>query len=216
MAYTILAGLLILLAGMIVILACRMLFKGNWLFGWLKGMTGILLATTAVLLVLMALDFHSYKQFQQEQSIANLSFSKIAPQHFTVSLVDSDGVEWVHELKGDLWQLDAKIIKWNTTIAGLGLSPGYRLDRLSGRYYSLEMEQSEQRTVYQLESSSTLDLWSWLREYGQKINILDASYGSATYLPMEDGALFSVTLSNTGLLTRPLNSRAKAAVDGWR
>jgi hypothetical protein len=32
---------------------------------------------------------------------------------------------------------------------------------------------------------------------------------------MEDGALFSVVLSNSGLLARPLNERARVAVNRW-
>ncbi|MBL4827525.1 MAG: cation/multidrug efflux pump [Spongiibacteraceae bacterium] len=217
MVYTALAGLLIILAFFVVLVAGRLLFKGPWFLGWLKGMSGIVLAGFAVILSLAALDFYSYKQINREEFIANLSFSRISPQHFQVSLVDSNGLELVRELKGDLWQLDARIMKWNKTLAGLGLSTGYRLDRLSGRYYSLEKEQAEQRTIYELrQNNSSLDMWAWLRKYGQYLNIIDASYGNATYLPMADGALFSVTLSNTGLLTRPLNSRAKAAVDGWQ
>jgi hypothetical protein len=217
MVYSVLAGLLIVLAFFIILVAGRVLFKGSWFLGWLKGMSGIILALMAVTLVLVALDFHSYKQMNNEQSIANLSFSKIAPQRYQVSLVDSAGLEQVRELKGDLWQLDARIMKWNNIMSGLGLATGYRLDRLSGRYYSLEKEQSEERTVFELGGSqSALDLWSWLREYGNRLGIIDASYGSATYLPMEDGALFTVTLSPTGLLARPLNSRAKAAVDSWK
>ena len=217
MAYTVLAGLLIVLAFVVILVAARLLIKGSWIFGWLKGTIGLALVAVGVVLALVALDFHSYKQISLEQSVANISFSKIAPQHFKVSLVDTEGQEHVHELKGDLWQLDARIMKWHNTIAGLGVGTGYRLDRISGRYYSLEKEQNEDRTVYKLNNSnSALDLWAWLQDYGRYFSLIDATYGSATYQPMADGALFSVTLSNTGLLARPLNSRAKAAVDDWR
>lgn len=216
MVYTALAGLIIIVAFVVVLLAGKLLFKGSWFLGWLRGMLGTALLVAAVVLMLTALDFYSYKQLSREQAIANLSFTKTGPQDFQVSLVDSSGIEQVHAIKGDLWQLDARIFKWSKTLASLGLKSGYRLDRLSGRYYSLEKEQSEPRTVYQLGSSkSTLDVWAWLQKNGQYLAIIDASYGSATYLPMADGALFTVSLSNTGLLARPLNDRAKAAVDAW-
>ena len=217
MVYTALAGIIIVVGILVVLAAGRLLFKGRWFLGWLRGMSGFVLLVAAVVLVLVAFDFYSYQQLSKEQAIASLSFNKISPQRFQVSVVDSHGVEQVHELSGDLWQLDTRVIKWNNSLAALGLSTGYRLDRLSGRYYSLEKEQTEPRTVYQLANSqSALDVWSWLRGYGQSLAVVDASYGSATYLPMEDGALFSVTLSNTGLLARPLNDRAKAAVANWQ
>ena len=45
---------------------------------------------------------------------------------------------------------------------------------------------------------------------------IDAVYGNAAFVPMEDGALFEVTLSHTGLLARPLNDPAKEAVNRWQ
>lgn len=217
MVYTALAGLVIVIALIVVLLACRILFKPDWLLGWLRGMFGLVLLGASVVLALSAFDFYSYKQLSKEETIASISFTQLESQRFKVSLVDSAGVEQTHDISGDLWQLDARIIKWNKTLAGLGLAPGYRLDRLSGRYYSLEEEHTAERTVYQLSNSkSVLDVWSWLQQCCRNQSLVDASYGSATYLPMADGALFSVNLSSSGLLARPLNDRAKAAVESWQ
>ena len=216
MVYTLLAALFIILALLIVFWSAKLLIKGNWFLGWLRGMVGLFFILCATLLGMMAVDFYSYQQLSKEVSVASISFTELEPQRFQVSLVDDQGSEQRYELTGDLWQLDARIIKWNKSLTGLGLSPGYRLDRLSGRYYSLEKEQSAPKTVHQLGgSNSPLDIWQWLKTSSVKQSLLDASYGSATYLPMEDGALYAVSLSNTGLLARPLNDRAKTAVDRW-
>lgn len=217
MIYTILAGVIILLALFIVLAAGRILLKGRWVMGWVRGMSGLILVGAAVLLALAALDFYSYKQISKEETIATLGFAEKGPQHYRVSLVDDSGIEEFYELNGDLWQLDARIIKWNNSLAGLGMTPGYRLDRLSGRYYSLEREQKSPRSAHELGNSrSLIDIWSWIREYGGGIAVIDATYGSATYMPMEDGALFSVNLTSSGLIARPLNDRAKAAVERWQ
>ena len=45
---------------------------------------------------------------------------------------------------------------------------------------------------------------------------VDAYYGTATYLPMADGAKFEVTLSRTALLTRPANDAARDAIGNWQ
>src|SRR5690625_7570671 len=58
----------------------------------------------------------------------------------------SDGTEQEFDLRGDQWQLDARIIKWQGFVAAMGVKPGYRLDRISGRYYTLEDERSAERT----------------------------------------------------------------------
>jgi hypothetical protein len=216
MVYPILSGIIILVALIAVLAAGSLLLKRHWFMGWLRGMIGLLLFSAAIILGLAALDLYSYKQLSKEQSIANLGFTKLDNQLFQVALVDSSGIEQTHQLNGDLWQLDARILKWNKPLAMLGLATGYRLDQLSGRYYSLEKEQTEPRTVYQLgNSKSLLDIWNWLHQYGSQWSFVEATYGSATYMPMEDGALYSVSLSATGLLARPLNERARAATANW-
>ena len=217
MVYTSLAGILIAVAFVVIVFAGRLLFRGSWFLGWLKGMTGVLLVAVAILLATAAIDFYSYNNLKSEQAIATLGFSREGSQQYKVSLVEPDGIEHFYELKGDLWQLDARILKWNNTMAGLGLSTGYRLDRLSGRYYSLEDESEAERSLYQLNpGSKQLDIWQLLHSSGNSLGLLDANYGSATYLPMADGALFAVSLSNTGLLARPLNDSARDAVKSWQ
>jgi hypothetical protein len=217
MVYTGLSGLFIVVAILIAFFAVRLLFKKAWIMGWLRGSFGLFIFAVAVISALAALDFYTYKQLTKEQTVANLSFSRLGPQHYKVSLVDSLGEENLYEVKGDLWQLDARILKWNPALAKLGLSPGYRLDRLSGRYFSLEKESTAERTVYQLYTQqSLLDVWLWLQQNGAALGLINAQYGSATYLPMEDNALFSVSLTASGLLARPLNDPAKIAVAGWQ
>jgi hypothetical protein len=217
MFYTILAAVIVIIALFVIYFAARILCKKGWLLGWFRGMMGLILLFSSTVLALAAIDFYSYKQFNKENVVASLSFRQVLPQLYRVSLVDNDGAKHSFQLAGDLWQLDARILKWKPSLTKVGLAAGFRLDRLSGRYYSLEEERGAQRTVYELSNSkSSLDLWQWLKDHGSSISIIDASYGSATYLPMEDGALFSVSLSNTGLLARPLNERAIQAVKRWQ
>jgi hypothetical protein len=45
---------------------------------------------------------------------------------------------------------------------------------------------------------------------------IDAYYGSATYVPMADGARFEVSLSRDALIARPGNDKAVEAVGKWR
>ena len=45
--------------------------------------------------------------------------------------------------------------------------------------------------------------------------LVDASYGSAAYLPMAEGALFEVNAGATGLVARPMNGSAQQAISGW-
>ena len=118
-------------------------------------------------------------------------------------------------LRGDEWQLDARVITWKPPATILGLEPVYQLERLSGRYSSVDRERSEERTVHGLAGERALDLWSLARNFPKITPGMDAFYGTATYLPMADGARFRVTLSRDALIARPINDAARQAVGDW-
>jgi len=196
------------LAGMYV------LIRNQWVMQWLKGTAGLVLILAAVYFSLFALNLFSYQALTRETPVATVSFREVAPQVFSVTVAQPDGTNTQYELKGELWQLDARIIKWKGLFALFGFSPGYQLDRISGRYLSLEDELSLERTVYEVKNPAIgFDIWKSAQD-GWSL-MVDASYGSATYLPMANGAIFEVTLSNTGLVGRPLNGSAQQAVELW-
>jgi hypothetical protein len=216
MFYTFLAVFVLLLGGLLVYSAVKTLGRGSWLLGWLRGMFGLALVAGAGALAMVAFDIISYKQLLKEQPVATLSFSQLGNQNYLATLVHSDGKEVEFDLRGDQWQLDARIIKWQGFVAAMGVAPGYRLDRISGRYFTLEDERSAERTVYDLSDGQwRVDVWHWLRRYPRMMPLVDANYGSATFVPMADNALFEVSLSNTGLLARPLNGPAREALAIW-
>jgi hypothetical protein len=65
------------------------------------------------------------------------------------------------------------------------------------------------------EARPAFDIWAWLRRSGNTLGLLVADYGSATYLPMADGALYQIGLGGDGLVAVPLNDPARGAVAGW-
>ena len=217
MFYSGIGVVLVLLGAVGLLFAARVLLRGGWLLGWLRGMFGFAVLALGLLVGLAALDVFSYRQILTEKSLATVSFEKVETQKYNATLVDAEGNEQRFELYGDQWQLDARLVKWSGSLAGLGIKPGYRLDRISGRYLSLEDERHARRSVYALaESPYGIDLWAWLNGASSQMPWIDAVYGNAAFVPMEDGALFEVTLSHTGLLARPLNDPAKEAVNRWQ
>jgi hypothetical protein len=216
MFYSVLAIAVSIVGLVIVALSLKILIRQGWLFGWLRGMFGLMLVGSGLVLALAAFDLYSYQQIVAEKSVATISFEQLGPQRFNAVLVNSEGVENRYELAGDQWQLDARVIKWPNSLAALGVKPGYRLDRISGRYYSLERERNGDRTVYALnESRLGVDVWAFFHGSQRAPRLIDAVYGSATFVPMADDALYEVLLSHTGLLARPLNAPAQAAVNAW-
>jgi hypothetical protein len=74
---------------------------------------------------------------------------------------------------------------------------------------------SEERTVHALSDELPLDVWRVARKFPVLMPGVDAYYGTATYLPMADGARFEVKLTRTALIARPLNDAARDAVGAW-
>ena len=60
------------------------------------------------------------------------------------------------------------------------------------------------------------DIWKILNTHGAFVPGIDASYGSAAYLPMADGASYQLSLGYNGLTAKPVNEIAKDAVVKWK
>ena len=165
--------------------------------------------------VLLAFSYFGYGRLVDEQVVSQLEFSQSAPGEYVARLMIDGEIDRLFPLRGDEWQLDARVVNWKPPATLLGLDPIYQLERLSGRYSNVNDEQSEQRTVHALSDDMTLDVWKVARRFPRLMPGIDAYYGTATYLPMADGARFEVTLTRTALIARPVNDAARQSVGEW-
>jgi hypothetical protein len=165
--------------------------------------------------ILLAFSYYGYGRLIDEQLVSRIEFSQSAPDHYTARLMIDGQTDRLLELRGDEWQMDARVVNWKPPATLLGLDPIYQLDRLSGRYSDIDDEMSEERTVYALSEELPLDVWRVARKFPMLMPGVDAYYGTATYLPMANGARFEVTLTRTALIARPVNEQAREAVGQW-
>ena len=215
MQYDGLAWVIALLAVLAVFIAARILLNGHWFLGWLRGTCGIAFLALAGLVGLVAYDLYSYAPLPENRPLATLSF-KGSGTRYQVNVLEG-GRERTVTLEGDLWQLDARVLQWKGLAALIGLEPGYRLERLSGRFLSIEEQAMAQRTGVALAKSLYgVDLWRWLRLGKHDLLMFDPQAQRVNYLPMADDAVFSVTLTPTGLLAEPMNPAAKQALQDWQ
>jgi hypothetical protein len=199
-----------------LVIALRRLLHARFFAATRSALLGLLLVAGAGFLFAFSMTLHTYARLTYEQPVAQLAFVALGPQLYSATLVrvPSGDVE-TYALNGDEWQLDARVLKWRGVANLLGLDARYRLERLGGRYVEIEQERAGPRSVYALGAAPTLDLWLLARAYPRWLPFVDAVYGSATYLPMADGARFQVTISQSGLVARPTNAAAEAAVGAW-
>ncbi|WP_372747554.1 hypothetical protein [Litorivivens sp.] len=214
MSLFVLIGSLVLLAIALAFVAVRVLLRLPVLKHFVLGCFALLSGLLAIAVFLAAWDLYSYRALLDETPVATVTFTRQTAQTYRAT-VSVNGEVRDYQLAGDQWQIDVRMIKWNPTISRLGVDPIFRLDRLSGRYQRLEDERSKPRTVHALRESDTIDLWHWLQKSESLLRLADTQYGSATYLPMADGAVYQVTLSHFGLVARPENRQAEEAVRRW-
>jgi hypothetical protein len=209
----------ILVIGLIGILffaaAVRSLRRRRVAGGILCGMTAVALFLAAACALIVAANLRTYQRLSAEQPAGELQFTGIGYHQFNGIFTFPSGERADFALRGDEWQVDARVLKWQAFANLVGFDTAYRLDRISGRYTSVEDERSQPRTVYPLNQPDRVDLWELVHRYQTWIPWLDALYGSATFLPMADGARYEIKISQSGLIARPLNQAARTAVGGW-
>jgi len=165
--------------------------------------------------ILLTFSYYGYGRLIDEQPVSQIEFSLSAPGVYTARLMIDGEMDRFLDLRGDEWQMDARVVNWKPPATVLGLDPIYQLDRLSGRYSDIDDEMSEERTVHALSEESKLDVWHVAKKFPALMPGIDAYYGTATYLPMADGARFEVRLTRTALIARPMNEQAREAVGQW-
>jgi hypothetical protein len=198
-------------------LGCQRLIRGRFLAAGGTMLLAVGLLAAGALLFLVSLNLHTYARLTHERPVAELVFELAAPQRYRVTLTGvPSGHMQTFVLAGDEWQLDARVLKWQGWANMLGLDAQYRLERISGRYRDIEQERHDKRTVYPLSENPGIDLWTLRQQYPGWLKFVDAVYGSATYMPMADGARYEVSMTQTGLIARPQNDAARAAARSWK
>jgi len=204
-----LAGILFLAA------AFRRLRRRRILGGVLHGATAAVLIALSLCAALLVMNLRTYQRLTAEQPAGELQFTRVGERQFNAVLTYPNGERVNFALSGDEWQIDARVLKWHAFANMLGFDTAYRLDRIGGRYTRIEDERAQVHTVYSLNPPQRIDPWDLVHQYRSWIPWMDALYGSATFLPMADGALYEIKVSQSGLIARPLNQAARDAVGSW-
>ena len=203
-------ALVITIFGVLLLaLACQRLLRARFIAATGSALAGTLLLVIAALTFVVSLNLHTYARLTHEQPVAEIIFEARGPQHYRATLTRvPDGEMQVFVLAGDEWQLDARVLKWKGWANLLGLDAQYRLERVSGRYRDIEQERHDERTVYDLSENPGVDLWALSTKYPRWLPFVDAVYGSATYMPIADNARYEISITQSGLIARPLNEAA--------
>lgn len=193
---------LVLLGFVLTISAVIALIRARITSFTLLTLAGLSLLGLGSLSGMISLGIQGYKTLTREEVAAKISVAPIAPQRFTATFRYPDGRVSNFIIAGDEIYIDAHILKWQPIANLIGLHTAYELDRVGGRYREIEQEQTAERTIHSLSQDKPVNLFK-LREMHTFLSILlDAKYGSATFVPVTQAAELELRVSTTGLLIR--------------
>jgi len=204
-----------------VALTLNRIKRGKIIGSTLYGLQGTLIFLLLVTILLIFSNLNTYQRLTYEKDIAEVLIRKLARQKYQLVLIYPQSSEQINEpeyysLYGDEWQLDTRVIKWKGWANIIGLDSYYQLDRLSGRYANIQQANTLPPSAHQLTGEQRgMSIWKLKNLMQSKLPFLDAYYGQSIFVPMRDGAKFSVSISQTGLVVRPVNEPAIQALQAW-
>jgi hypothetical protein len=162
----------------------------------------LLMLSLSALFGTISIAIQGYRALTREELAATVKVVPTGEQKFTARFSMPDGGEKEFSLAGDQLYVDAHILKWKPLANIFGLHTSYELDRVAGRYAALKDETTKIRTVYSLSNDKPLDMFDLRRRFEVLNPLLDAEYGSATFINSNSAEEVRVMVSTTGLLIR--------------
>jgi hypothetical protein len=200
------AAVVLAILGLILVFAgIAALFRLHPIRFTLRTLAGLLLVALGALAGTISIGIQDYQALTHEALAAHIDVRPQVPQRFQATLRYPDGREDTFQLAGDEIYVDAHILKWKPVANMLGLHTAYELDRVAGRYRDIGQERTAQRTVYQLSEERLVDLFGLRRRYEFLSALLDAEYGSATFVPVSKPVELELRVSTSGLLIREVS-----------
>jgi hypothetical protein len=217
--YWVLAPLLVAaLAGVLLLRALVHLAHGRLGHGGLHATGGLMLGLAALCAGLVVLNTQSFARLTKEREVAEVTVAGFDPSidlySVTVQRLDGTNQRIVCSLQGDEWIMSARVQKWRPWANILGLDSTYSLDQIANKYLSAARGNGKKITACDLSGppdpaflsgvSASLAAHSYAEE---------RRFGSAVYMPLADGAIYRVLMTQTGLNAEPANPIAWSATN---
>jgi hypothetical protein len=199
----IVGSMLFALLGLIFLIMTIIALKKRKLFGTaMNCVITLLMISLCTLFGTISIALQGYHALTREELAAIVKVEPTGEQKFMARFSMPDGSEKVFSLAGDQLYVDAHILKWKPLANIFGLHTSYELDRVAGRYAILNDEMTKVHTVYSLSEDRPLNMFDLRRRFAFLNPLLDAEYGSATFINSNSTEEFKVMVSTTGLLIR--------------
>jgi hypothetical protein len=216
------APLLVAASGMALLVSGgRHLLRGRAARAGGHMLVGAPLAIIGVAAGLLGLNAQSFARLTHEGPVAEVSVRTIDPAQsrylVTIRRLDGSGRVQTCEIQGDEWVLSGRVQKWKPWANLLGLDATYTLEQLSNMYFTAERGNGKTITACDIaDVAPRIDRYvpqRWLSWLATQSYTVQRRFGSANYMPLANGAVFRVVITQSGFNAEPVNAAARAAND---
>lgn len=213
-AFVGLVGVMMLIGGI------GRLFRLNVLGGGFRILFGGLTLAGAAVIGLIALNLQTYSRLTHEQLAAEITLKQLAPNQFTATVRKGNskgelGAPQDFKVSGDKVRLEARVWKMKPWANIIGADSFYRIERIQGRWDDPVRENSTPSTADDtIRDDAGVDVFNLsLGKYNPLQ--MDTTFGSGVYMPMVDGAVYDVSMTQSAFIARGKNAIATEALNTW-
>lgn len=214
-AFVGLVGFLTLMGGLGGLLRLRF-FSGS-----LRVMFGGAALAGAAIVGLIGLNLQTYSRLTYEQPVAEIRVTRAVDGQFTASVrkADADGRYGAARdfvVAGDKVRLEGRVWKFQPWANVIGADAFYRLERIQGRWDDAAKENSTPSTADDsIRDDAGIDALALPLGDWSPFQPLDTVFGNGVYMPLDDGAVYEVALTQSGFVARGANDVAERALRDW-
>lgn len=214
------APLVIAFSGVALLLSgAGHLFRGNPGRAGGHALAGAPLAVIGIAAGLLGFNAQTFARLTHEGAVAEVRVKAVDPASQTyavnVQRLDETGITQTCELQGDEWLISGRVQKWKPWANVLGLDATYSLDQLSNKYFTAERGNGKIITACDLKGTppevNRYVPQDWLAWLANQAYTVDRRFGDANYMPLADGAIYRVVITQSGFNTEPANETARKA-----
>jgi hypothetical protein len=168
---------------------------------------------------LLALNTQLFARLTYESQVADVSVKAVDPAHkeylVTIKRLDIPDLVQTCTLQGDEWIIEGRVQKWQPWANAVGLDSTYVLEQISNKYFDAMEANGKPITACDLTGKKPdINQYippGWLAWLAHHSYTEDRRFGSANYMPLADGAVYRMVMTQSGLNAQPENPAAEKA-----
>jgi hypothetical protein len=182
---------------------------------------GAIAAVVGTAFSLIGFNAQTFSRLTYEGPVAEVTVHAVDPAaqtyRVTVRRLDGSNRSADCNLQGDEWLISGRVQKWKPWANVIGMNATYSLDQLSNRYTSAARGDGKLITSCDLGGPAPIInqyvppwMMDWLIAHSY---VQDRRFGDANYMPLADGAVYHVVITQSGFNSEPANDAGRKAND---